>query len=142
MSGYPNNYPQGGQTFQRPVKKRKHRFLKVVAILLVITVLSMTVVNYFFEPAFISRLSKGVIFGFHTKQVTENELEDTQSIRKPTAEEIEDFSKFAKNFSNRVYLSLSSEEKEDFNEIKDGAKKLSAYKRNIQLSRSPIGTFS
>ncbi len=132
MSGNPNYYPQDGQTFQHPVKKRKHRFLKVMAILLVITVLSMTVLNYFLEPALISRLTKGALFGFHTKQITENELE-TQSIVKPTAKEIKDFSKFAKNFSNRIYLSLSSEGKEDFNEIKDGAKKLSAYERKIQM---------
>lgn len=131
MSVNPSYYPQEGQTFQRPVKKRKHRFLKVMAILLVITVLSMTVVNNFVEPVFISRLTKGFIFGFHTTRVTEDALMNPQSITKPTDKEIRDFSKYAKKASDRIYLSLNSAEKEDFQEIKDGAKKLAAYKRQI-----------
>lgn len=80
MSVNPHNYPQEGQTFQRSVKKRKHRFLKTMAIFLVITVLSMSVVNYFVEPFFISRLTKGFIFGFLSAEVKADELADAISI--------------------------------------------------------------
>lgn len=104
MSGNQNYYPQDAQRFQRPVKKRKHRFLKVVASLLIVTVLSMTLVNYLLDPTFISRLTKGFLFGFHTKQVARDELADAKNIAKPADKEVKAFSKFAKNLSNRIYL--------------------------------------
>jgi len=138
MSGNPYDYPQEGQMFQQPAKKRKHRFLKVIAILLVITVLSMSVVNYFVEPFFVSRLTKGFIFGFRTAKVKADDLADAKNIDKPTDKDLKAFSKFAKNLSNRIYLSLSSEDKEDFQEIKDGAKKLAALKRKIQSGQNPV----
>lgn len=132
MSDNPNYYVQEGQQLQRPIKKKGRRFIKTIAILLVIAILSMAVVNYFIEPVLISRLTKGNLFGFHTPRVSADELENQQTITKPADKEIRDFGKFAKKLSTRFYLSLTREEKEDFQEIKDGAKQITAFLRGAE----------
>jgi tetratricopeptide (TPR) repeat protein len=78
------------------------------------------------------------LFGFHTTQVTESDLKDSQSITKPTDSEIRAFSNFAKSLSNRIYLSLSAEQKEEFADIKNGAKQLSDYKRKVRAMQEPF----
>lgn len=131
-------YSQGGQLPDRPVKKRQYRFIKILSVLLVIAILSMTLVNYFLEPVLLSRLTKGYLFGFHTTQVTEAELENPQNMTTPTVKEIRDYSRFAKKLSNRIYLSLSSEQKEDVNEIKAGAKQISAHISKNDSAQTPV----
>jgi len=126
-------YSQEGHLQKRP---RKGRLLTVVSIILLISFLSMTLANYFIEPVFISRLTKGKLYGYHTTQVDKADINNNNILR-PTDKEIKEFSSFAKKLSNRIYLSLSSEEKEDFNEIKDGAKKITAHLKRIESAQNP-----
>ena len=126
------------ETREKPKKGRMRRFITVISIILVIAIISMSVVNYFFEPAFISKLTKGAFFGFHTSQITEKELKEPQNFTWPSEKEIRDYSNFARKLSNRIYLSFNSEEKEDFNDIKDGAKKITAHLRKIESAQNPI----
>ncbi|NLO41125.1 MAG: hypothetical protein GX115_16860 [Ruminiclostridium sp.] len=135
MTDSPYYYPQEGQPHQRPAKK-KHRFIKVMAILLVIAILSITLANSFLEPVLISRLTKGVLYGFHTTQVTENALENSEDLAKPTDKEIRDFSKYAKKLSNRINLSLNSEQKEHFKEIQNSAKLITEFIRKTEISEN------
>ncbi|MDD2504543.1 MAG: hypothetical protein PHG58_11985 [Clostridia bacterium] len=140
MSDNPNYYAQEGQPLQRPIKKRGRRFIKTIAILLVISILSMIAVNYFIEPVLISRLTKGNLFGFHTPGIAAEELKNQQTITKPADKEIRDFGRFAKKLSTRFYLSLTREEKEDFQEIKDGAKQITAFLRGAEPVQSSTDT--
>ncbi len=139
MSSNPHPFPEGqyahqAQVAQRPIKKKKRRFIKVLAFLLVITILSMTVANFFLDPVFISRLTKGFLFGFHTTPVAAYELENKQNLTLPTDKEIENFGKFAKKVSNRINLSLNSEQKEHFEDIKNGAKEITEFFRKIEAN--------
>ncbi|MDD4296431.1 MAG: hypothetical protein PHC69_05670 [Ruminiclostridium sp.] len=126
------------ETRKKPKKGRARRFITVISMILVIAIISMSVVNYFFEPAFISKLSKGALFGFHTSQITEKELKEPQNFTWPSDKEIADYSNFARKLSNRFYLSFNNEEKEDFNEIKEGAKKVTAHLRKIESAQNSI----
>ncbi|MBP7175129.1 MAG: hypothetical protein KBA53_02780 [Thermoclostridium sp.] len=142
MSDYPNNdpndYQMEGQTFQNPVKKRRHGFIKFLALLLVIAILSMTAANCFLEPVLISKVTKGLLFGFHTKKVTSEDLINPQNLTQPTEKEIKKFRKYAQKLSQRSARSLTGEQKEVLLDIQKGMKELTDYIRKTEASRISV----